>query len=176
MRKVIIILSICVVLLGLLIIVSVKNLPAFTSYVLSRSTGFIVTVEKADISFSDGTVDIRLGNIRLKGPVSGRFAQVAAKIFYYRGIFFQRLTIKDFDLTVDNVEMKGGDFSVPIEFLEINKGSVTVQKRKIFIESIVAENINTLKPLVFIVSIADPTMQAGSRWQAAVSLRIRNTM
>ena len=156
MKKIIIILLACVVLLGFVVLIAVVNLPALASYTLSRSMGFVVTVEKAGISFSDGTINVSLGNIRLKGPISGRFGQVAAKVFFYRGIFLQRLTIKDFDLTVNNVELKGGDLSVPVEMLEINKGSVTIQKRKLFIESVIAENINTLKPLIFMASIKDP--------------------
>lgn len=156
MKKIIIILSACVLLLGLAVLIAASNMPALFSYVLTRTAGFTIAVEKADISIGSGTVDIRLGNVKLKGPASGRLAHVAVKMSFYRGIYLQRLTIKDFDLVVGDVKMKNESFSTPVELLEISKGTVTAQKRRLFIESVVAENINTKKPLLFAASIIDP--------------------
>ena len=156
MKRVIIILSACALLLALTALIAACNLHAVFSYVLSRSTGLTVKVEKANVSLGNGTVDVVLGNVKLKGPVSGRLAHVAATVFFYRGIFFQRLTVKDFDLVFGDVKMKKGGLSIPIELLEINRGTFTAQKRRLVIESVVAENINTKKPLLFVASIIDP--------------------
>ncbi len=156
MKRIIIILSVCVLLLILTVLIAARNLPAVFSYALNKATGLTFTVEQANVSLGNGTIDIHLRNVKLKGPISGRFVQVAAKVFFYRGIFFQRLTIKDFDLVVGDVKMKDEKFSMPIELLEINKGTVTVQKNRLLIESVVAENINTRKPLLFAASIIDP--------------------
>ncbi len=156
MKRVIIILSACALFLALTVLIAACNLPAVFSYVISRSTGLNARVEKASMSFGNGTIDVVLGNVKLKGPVSGGLAHVSARVFFYRGIFFQRLAVKDFDLVFGDVKMKKGGFSTPVELLEINNGTFTAQKRRLVIESVVAENVNTGKPLFFAASIADP--------------------
>jgi hypothetical protein len=71
-------------------------------------------------------------------------------------VVLESLTIKDFDVIVGKVEMDRGDFSTTIGLLEVSNGTVTVGGRKLVIGSIVAENINTKKPLRFVASITDP--------------------
>jgi hypothetical protein len=156
MKKVIVVFSVCVVLVVLGIVIVTHNLPAVLSHLLARSTGIAVRIERADLSFSDGTVALTLGNARFKGPVSGKVGTLAARMWFSRGIILDRLTIKDFDVVVGKVEMTKGDFSTTIGLLEVSNGTVTVGGRKLVIGSIVAENINTNKPLRFVASITDP--------------------
>ncbi len=156
MKKVIVILSICIVLVALGVIIVVHNLPAVLSHVLTRSTGITFRIERAGVSFSDGTLAITLGNTRFKGPVSGRVGSVATRMWFSRGIFFERLTIKDFDVSVGEVEMGKSDFSTSIGLLEVSNGTVTAGGRKLVIGSIVAENVNTKTPMRFMASITDP--------------------
>ena len=156
MKKVFIILSLCIVVVLLAVFIAAYNLPAVVSHVLTRSTGVGVRVEKAGISFSDGTVAVTLGNMQFKGPLSGKVGQVSARMWLSRGIFFDRLTIKDFDIAIGKIKMGREAFSTSIGLLEVSNGVVTGEGRKLVIGSIVAENINTKKPLRFVASITDP--------------------
>ncbi|OPY01808.1 MAG: putative assembly protein [Syntrophorhabdus sp. PtaB.Bin184] len=156
MKKAIAALLLCVVLLALGIIIVTHNLPAVLSHLLARSTGIAVKIERADMSLSDGAVGLTLGNMQFKGVISGKVGTVAARMWFSRGIFLDRLTVKDFDVVVGKVEMDRGNFSTSIGLLEVSNGTVTVGGRKLVIGSIVAENINTKKPLRFVASITDP--------------------
>jgi len=156
MKKAIVVLSVCVVLAVLGIVVVTHNLPAVLSHLLGRSTGTAVRIERADVSFSDGTVALTLGNMQFKGLISGKIGTLAARMWFSRGVVLESLTIKDFDVVVGKVEVDMGDFSTAIGLLEVSNGTVTVGGRKLVIGSIVAENINTKKPLRFVASITDP--------------------
>lgn len=156
MKKVVVVLSVLVALVVLGIVIVTYNLPAVLSHLLTRSTGMSVRIERADLSFSDGTVALTLGNTRFKGPVSGKVGTLAARMWFSGGMILDRLTIKDFDVVVGKVEMTKGGFSTTIGLLEVSNGTVIVGDRKLVIGSIVAENINTKKPLRFVASITDP--------------------
>ncbi len=156
MKKVFAVLSLCVVLVALAVFVAAYNLPAFISRVVARSTGIAVRMEKADLFFSDGTMVVTLGNMQFKGPVSGRVAHVTARMAFSRGIVFESLTMKDFDLVFGDIKMGKRDLSASVGLLEISNGKVTAGGRKLVIGSIVAENINAKKPLRFVASITDP--------------------
>ena len=156
MKKVVAVLSLCVVAVVLGIVVVTHNLPAVLSHVLARSTGIAVRIERADMSFSDGTVGLTLGDMQFKGAISGKVGTLAARMWFSRGIFLERLTVKDFEVVVGKVEMDRGNLSTAIGLLEVSNGTVSVGNRKLVIGSIVAENINTKKPLRFVASITDP--------------------
>jgi hypothetical protein len=156
MKKVIIALSLCFVLAALGVVIVTYNLPAVLSHLVARSTGIAVKIEQADMSFSDGTVALTLGNMQLKGVISGRVGTLAARVWFSRGVVLERLTVKDFDVVIGKVEMDRGGFSTSIGLLEVSAGTVTFGGRKLVIGSIVAENINTKEPLRFVASITDP--------------------
>ncbi|MBP1750354.1 MAG: hypothetical protein H6Q52_2893 [Deltaproteobacteria bacterium] len=156
MKKAIAIISLCLVLVACAIFVVSRNLPTVISSLLGRS-GIAVRIERADFSLSDGTLAVDLGNLTFRGPVSGKIGQISSRIFISDGIFFDRISMKDFNLVVDN-KMKMGkqDFSTKIGLLEISNGVVTAAGRKLVVGSIVAQNINTKKPIKFFASITDP--------------------
>jgi hypothetical protein len=85
MKKAIVVLSVCVVLAVLGIVVVTHNLPAVLSHLLGRSTGTAVRIERADVSFSDGTVALTLGNMQFKGLISGKIGTLAARMWFSRG-------------------------------------------------------------------------------------------
>lgn len=155
-KKVLIILAAFSLLIGITTLLALYNLPALVSFALSRTTGLAVSVEETDVSVNDGMVNVRLGNMTVKGSVSGRFRHVGVMVFLYPSIFIERLTVRDFDLVLGEAEVRAGKLLTPIKLLEINNGNVTAQGRKLFIESVFAENINTRKPLLFMASIVDP--------------------
>jgi hypothetical protein len=156
MKKVLIVLFVCVVLVAVAVFITVHNLPAVLSHLLARSTGMAVRIERANVSFSDGTIAVALGNMKFKGLLSGKVGTITARMWFSRGIFFDRLTVRDFDIAIGKIEMGKRDFSIPIGLLEVSNGTVTAGARKLVIGSIVAENINTKKPLRFVASITDP--------------------
>ncbi|MEN6616645.1 MAG: AsmA-like C-terminal domain-containing protein [Syntrophorhabdus sp.] len=155
MKKIIAISLACLVLVILAIMIVSSNLPAVISHMLSRA-GVPVKIEKADFSFSDGTISVELGDIRLKGPVTGKIGQVSARMYFSRGIFFENIAMKDFDVAINEIKPAKRDLSIRVGLLEINNGIVNAAGRKLVIGSIVAQNINTTKPVQFVASISDP--------------------
>ncbi len=156
MKKAIVIVSLCLVLIACAIFVVSRNLPTIISSLLSRS-GIAVRIEKADFSLNDGTLVVDLGNLHFKGPVSGKIGQITSRISISDGIFFDNIAMKDFNLVLDkSMKMGKQDFSAQIGLLEISNGVVNAAGRKLVVGSIVAENINTKKPIKFFASITDP--------------------
>ena len=156
MKKIIVLASVCLVLAALAVFITAHNLPAVISHFITRSTGIAVRIERANLSFTDGTIVIGLGNMQFKGPLSGKVGQVTARMFFSQGLYFERLTIKDFDIVIGNIDMGNQDFSGSIGLLEVSNGIVAARGRKLVVGSIVAQNINTKKPLLFVASITDP--------------------
>ncbi|MCK9226438.1 MAG: AsmA-like C-terminal domain-containing protein [Syntrophorhabdaceae bacterium] len=156
MKKAIVIISLCLVLIVCAVFVVSRNLPAVISGLLGRY-GIPVRIEKAHFFFSDGTLAVDLGDLSFKGPVSGKIGQISSRIFISDGIFFDSISMKDFNLVIsDEIKMGKKDFSTKIGLLEISNGVVTAAGRKLVVGSIVAQNINTKKPIKFFASITDP--------------------
>ncbi len=156
MKKAAVIAALCVVLLALAFFVASRNLPTIISGFLSRS-GIPVRIEKVDFLFIDGTLSVELGNLSFKGPVSGKIGHVSARMYLSNGIFFDTVSMKDFNLTVTSkLKMSNRDVTAKIGLLEISNGIVNADGRKFVVGSIVAENINTRKPTKFVASISDP--------------------
>lgn len=156
MKKAVIIAALCVALIVSAVFVASRNLPAIISSVLSRS-GIPVRIEKAHFLFIDGTLSLDLGNLQFKGPVSGKIGQVSTRMYFSNGIFLDTLSIKDFNLTISSrLKMRNKDFTTKIGLLEVSNGVVNADGRKFVVGSVVAENINTKKPMKFVASISDP--------------------
>ncbi len=156
MKKAIVTVSLCLVLTACAFFVVSRNLPTIISSFLSRY-GIGVKIEKADLSLTDGTLVVELGNITFKGPVSGKIGHISSRIFISDGIFFDSISTKDFNFTVEGkLKMASGEFSARIGLLEISNGVVSAAGRKFVVGSIVAQNINTKKPMKFVASITDP--------------------
>lgn len=156
MKKAIVTISLCLVLVTCAVFVVSRNLPAVISGLLGRY-GIPVRIEKAHFSLSDGTFAVDLGNVSFKGAVSGKIGQISSRIFIANGIFFDSISMKDFNLVIsDKVKMGKRDFSTKIGLLEVSNGVVTAAGRKLVVGSIVAQNINTKKPGKFFASITDP--------------------
>ncbi len=156
MKKAIVIVLICLALIASGTFVVSRNLPAIISGFLSRS-GIPVKIEKAHFLFEDGTLSVELNNLSFKGPVSGKIGQVSTRIYLSGGVFFDTISMKDFNLVIsDKLKMKNKDFNTRIGLLNISNGTVDANGRKFVVASIVAENINTKKPMKFIASISDP--------------------
>ena len=111
MKKAIAITSLCLVLIVCAVFVVSRNLPTIISGFLGRS-GIGVRIEKANFFVNDGVLTVDLGNVHFKGPVSGKIGQVSTKIYISGGVFFDSISIKDFNLVIDKkVEMGKKDFS-----------------------------------------------------------------
>ncbi len=156
MKKAIVIISLCLALIVCAVFVVSQNLPTIISAILNRS-GMAVRIEKAHFFFSDGTLAIDLGNLNFKGPLSGKIGQISSRISLSDGIFFDNISMKDFNLAIDNnMKMGKQDLSAKIGLLEISNGVVNAAGRKLVVGSIVVQNINTKKPIKFVASITDP--------------------
>jgi hypothetical protein len=156
MKKAIVIILVCLALITSAIFIVSRNLPTIISGFLSRS-GIPVRIEKAHFLFIDGTLSVELGNLSFKGPVSGKISQVSTRMYLSGGIFFDTVSIKDFNLVISSkLKMSGTDFKTRIGLIEISNGVVTADGRKFVIASIVAQNINIKKPMKFVASISDP--------------------
>jgi hypothetical protein len=156
MKKAAVIVSLCVVLIASAVFVVSRNLPTIISGFLSRS-GIPVRIEKAHFLFMDGMLSVEFGNLYFNGPVSGKIGQISTRMYFSGGIFFDTVSMKDFNLVISSkFKTSKTDFSTRIGLLEISNGTVNAAGRKFVVGSIVAQNINTKKPMKFVASIADP--------------------
>ncbi|MBP1750437.1 MAG: hypothetical protein H6Q52_2976 [Deltaproteobacteria bacterium] len=156
MKKAILIVSLCLILIACAVLVVSHNLPTVIASLLGRS-GIPIRIERADLSLRDGTLVVELGNVTFKGGVSGKIGQISSRIFISDGIFFDTIAMKDFNLAADGkLKMSEKGLTAKIGLLEISNGTVNAAGRKFVIGSIVAQNINTKKPVQFVASITDP--------------------
>ncbi|HVN94972.1 MAG TPA: AsmA-like C-terminal region-containing protein [Syntrophorhabdaceae bacterium] len=135
--------------IGLIGLAAFMNLPRFFSYVISRATNTRATVARVELVREGTSLDIRMGEIRLDGDVTGVVKRCDLVINVAKGIYFENIRVADFDAIVNPIERQERLFTFPAELIEMKNGALTVSGHSVGIDDVKVWNVNIGDKLKF---------------------------
>lgn len=149
MKKLIIVFSIVVILLVSLFYVKSKIFPFATS-MLEKAIGLRVVWSHADVRFRPWILEVDLEGVTLSGFVHGRIKNLSLTVNLKKGLWFQYVRLSSFSGEIKVPLEKKVLFSLPpIEFLEADDGSFTLEGKKIIVRKAKIEGLIPGRPFTF---------------------------
>jgi hypothetical protein len=135
------------------------NLPFLGSYVIGKIAGGKVAIGKVDLGYKNGILSAELGDVSIKGKVSGDAKSWKLVFNLRKGLHLNHVAVSDFNLEIsDLIGKKKEYYIVPTDLLEARNGVVTLAGESFVVKELVAEHLKMGHPFTYHVDVRNDEM------------------
>jgi hypothetical protein len=124
-------------------------LPTFAFHMLGKAIDGTVEASHSSVFFRGGLLVLKLEGVRIKGRVEGAVGTCELRVQPSKGLYVKYFAISDFDIKIGNERGHVVFYPVPVELVEIRKGTVNYEGQKYILREMRVSNFNTGGQLEF---------------------------